>query len=393
LTNPIPAEEGQTIWLARVFENNPGVHRTSGSPGNAVSSQYWAGQMPEEFGTSTPSSYIYSICANYTAEGGLQELELKGNPYMFTARAFDIETGLYYYRARYYNPYIGRFLQIDPAYQGINWYAYCGNNPINSSDPSGCWSVGLDWNFVANPNNESFKCVISGAYSLSSPDFNSISGWVSWMVDLIVGMKIETDAGINYNITIEDFYHDYNTPGQVNHPAWLVSGCTEERASQTFWYLLAIDKFMPRKINFNSIAGHGIKIITSDKLNTFGNIGDSRGTCCSFYQDANTIYWSTNMIWNSTDPIAPWFTMKSIGPEIFCLVHELQEAQNHVNGADLDNIIHGRYSHARAKITEDTLRKNIMRFLSGLFPVKERESFYRWGEVRMPGGQTPPWNE
>jgi RHS repeat-associated protein len=40
---------------------------------------------------------------------------------MFTARAFDIETGLYYYRARYYNPYIGRFLQIDPAYQGMNW--------------------------------------------------------------------------------------------------------------------------------------------------------------------------------------------------------------------------------------------------------------------------------
>ncbi|MBN1974592.1 MAG: hypothetical protein JW787_13210 [Sedimentisphaerales bacterium] len=37
-------------------------------------------------------------------------MELTGNPYMFTARAYDIETGLYYYRARYYNPYIGRFL-------------------------------------------------------------------------------------------------------------------------------------------------------------------------------------------------------------------------------------------------------------------------------------------
>ena len=32
---------------------------------------------------------------------------------MFTGRQFDIETGLYYYRARYYNPYIGRFLQTD----------------------------------------------------------------------------------------------------------------------------------------------------------------------------------------------------------------------------------------------------------------------------------------
>jgi RHS repeat-associated protein len=35
------------------------------------------------------------------------------NPFMFTGRQFDVETGLYYYRARYYNPYIGRFLQTD----------------------------------------------------------------------------------------------------------------------------------------------------------------------------------------------------------------------------------------------------------------------------------------
>ena len=37
-----------------------------------------------------------------------------GNPYMFTGRRFDTETGLYYYRFRYYKPDIGRFLQTDP---------------------------------------------------------------------------------------------------------------------------------------------------------------------------------------------------------------------------------------------------------------------------------------
>lgn len=36
------------------------------------------------------------------------------NPYMFTARRYDPEAGLYYYRARYYRPNIGRFLQVDP---------------------------------------------------------------------------------------------------------------------------------------------------------------------------------------------------------------------------------------------------------------------------------------
>ena len=59
------------------------------------------------------------------------------NRFLFTGREFDADTGLYYYRARYYNPYIGRFLQTDPAGQGMNAYAYCGNDPIGLIDPSG----------------------------------------------------------------------------------------------------------------------------------------------------------------------------------------------------------------------------------------------------------------
>jgi len=61
------------------------------------------------------------------------------NPYLFIARAYDAESGLYYYRARYYDYYTGRFLQPDPIgyADGLSLYGYVGNNPANGSDPFG----------------------------------------------------------------------------------------------------------------------------------------------------------------------------------------------------------------------------------------------------------------
>jgi RHS repeat-associated protein len=59
------------------------------------------------------------------------------NTLKFTGREQDSETGLYYYRARYYDPLTGRFISEDPIGSGINFYTYAGNNPINTNDPTG----------------------------------------------------------------------------------------------------------------------------------------------------------------------------------------------------------------------------------------------------------------
>jgi RHS repeat-associated protein len=69
-----------------------------------------------------------------------------------TGREFDKETGLYYYRARYYDPMEGRFISKDPiGFDGgdVNLYGYVQNNTINNTDPNGtivriCHRA-LDW--------------------------------------------------------------------------------------------------------------------------------------------------------------------------------------------------------------------------------------------------------
>ncbi len=49
----------------------------------------------------------------------------------------DDETGLVYMRARYYDPAIGRFVSEDPKHDGMNWFSYAGNNPVNMVDADG----------------------------------------------------------------------------------------------------------------------------------------------------------------------------------------------------------------------------------------------------------------
>lgn len=59
--------------------------------------------------------------------------------YDYTGRERDPDTGLLYYRTRWYDPQVGRFISEDPINfrGGVNWYAYVGNNPVLFRDPSG----------------------------------------------------------------------------------------------------------------------------------------------------------------------------------------------------------------------------------------------------------------
>ena len=79
--------------------------------------------------------YAYDAFGNYSEETDSP----KKNPFRYCGEYTDDETGLIYLRNRYYDPAIGRFITEDPAKDGLNWYVYCGNNPIRYVDPTGCW--------------------------------------------------------------------------------------------------------------------------------------------------------------------------------------------------------------------------------------------------------------
>jgi len=83
------------------------------------------------------------------------------NPWRYCGEYADAETGTVYLRARYYDPRIGRFSAEDVARDGLNWYTYCGNNPLMFVDATGCkpytYSIGHPWDsnnlysFVVTP--------------------------------------------------------------------------------------------------------------------------------------------------------------------------------------------------------------------------------------------------
>jgi RHS repeat-associated protein len=105
------------------------------------------------------TEYTFDPFGNTTSTGATST-----NQYQFASREND-GNGLYYYRARYYDPTINRFISEDPmgyAGSGPNLYAYVHDNPTNLVDPFGLqdnaspWQVGWEWLTGTGPRVHNF---------------------------------------------------------------------------------------------------------------------------------------------------------------------------------------------------------------------------------------------
>jgi len=126
-------------WLARQNADSSMTYFTADHLGSVVNETNAAG--------------VVTLTRTYDAWGNLGGTSATVGGPAFTGREWDPETGLYFYRARYYDPRLGRFLSEDPLGAALlvqnselNRYAYVRDNPIRNVDPTGllttCFTVG-----------------------------------------------------------------------------------------------------------------------------------------------------------------------------------------------------------------------------------------------------------
>ena len=138
-----------------VLDKNARVVEEQDLDGSTIAKIIWKGQLPSKY---IFKNQVYSYLCNdhgdvvalldkngkkvntykYDIWGKLLKFEeTVPNAIRYSHEYYDDESGFYYLRGRYYSPDIRRFTTPDPAEDGINWYAYCGNNPIYCFDPLG----------------------------------------------------------------------------------------------------------------------------------------------------------------------------------------------------------------------------------------------------------------
>jgi len=151
----------------------------------------------------------------------------KGNPWTFTGRRLDSESGLMYYRARMYSPELGRFAGRDPLLyeDGLNLFSYVGSQPTLWTDPKGKARIVVIITFA----DDGITGVANGAARTEEASVNGYNGTGpngSFRVDAFDGYKEVPDG--NLSPAWDTLYKQILKRGDYYDPTGKAKDCIEE---------------------------------------------------------------------------------------------------------------------------------------------------------------------
>ena len=141
------------------------------------------------------------------------------NPFRYRSYYYDEETKLYYLNSRYYDPQICRFINADDIsilsqgkdfFNGLNLYAYCGNNPVMFIDTFGTWPISISTllKILSNTSNRNRKNSINLEVEQSSSLFDGVLKYLTINFEYTVTVSKETPS-MFYS------YYSYNMHNNV----------------------------------------------------------------------------------------------------------------------------------------------------------------------------------
>lgn len=226
----IADEWNKNILLFLYDENGSpiGMRLHKAADGEDVWSEYWyetnlQGDIIAVYNSSGTVLVTYTYDAwgrsTMTYRNGGRSTGVVYNPLRYRGYYYDSDTRLYYLQSRYYDPLHGRFLNadstdyLDPAsLTGVNLFTYCGNNPVNRTDPDGeFWHIviGAGIGFLSGFINSVALDMIKGkdidlTSALISGGIGAIEGGLS-AAGAPLGVLIAVNAGLS---AAESVYSD-----------------------------------------------------------------------------------------------------------------------------------------------------------------------------------------